>query len=406
MFDRLKNLGPGIVVAAAFIGPGTVTTATIAGAGFGYTLLWAILFSIIATIVLQEMSARLGIVSQLGVGQAIRKKIQSPILKWFAFILVIGAIFIGNAAYEAGNITGAVLGFEQYSVTLGSWSFNPLILLIGLVAFILLRTGRYKLIEKFLISLVSIMGVVFFVSAILLRPDINKILSGFFLPQLPENSLMMIVGLIGTTVVPYNLFLHASAVKEKWKSSERLGEARLDTILSVTLGGIITASILITSAVAFEGIQKNIDNAADLGYQLQPVLGDWSTIFIAFGFLAAGLSSSITAPLAAAFATSEILGWTTDMKSIKFQRIWMLVLIIGIFFSSLGFKPTSVILFSQFANGLLLPIIAIFLLWVMNDKDIVGNYINNKWNNLIASLVILITIGLGLKSILAASNIL
>ena len=119
MFDRLKNLGPGIVVAAAFIGPGTVTTATIAGAGFGYTLLWAILFSILATIVLQEMSARLGIVSQLGVGQAIRQKLQSPILKWFAFILVIGAILIGNAAYEAGNITGDVLGFEQHSLTLG-----------------------------------------------------------------------------------------------------------------------------------------------------------------------------------------------------------------------------------------------------------------------------------------------
>lgn len=113
MAFQFKGLGPGIFVAAAFIGPGTVTTATMAGAGYGYTLIWAIAFSILATIVLQEMSARLGVITGMGVGDALRKKTQNKFLKVVTFTLVVLAIVIGNAAYEAGNLTGAVLGFDN-----------------------------------------------------------------------------------------------------------------------------------------------------------------------------------------------------------------------------------------------------------------------------------------------------
>ena len=114
MFKKLKNIGPGAMVAAAFIGPGTITTATIAGSSFGYTLLWAVLFSVLATLVLQEMAARLGAITQNGVGHSLRKKISNPFGKLLVSVLVIAAVLVGNAAYEAGNITGAVLGLPSY----------------------------------------------------------------------------------------------------------------------------------------------------------------------------------------------------------------------------------------------------------------------------------------------------
>lgn len=404
MLKRIKNIGPGAMVAAAFIGPGTVATATTAGAGFAYTLLWAVLFSVLATLILQEMTARLGVVGGMGLGEAIRNKIKQPGLKLFASILVISAILIGNAAYEAGNITGAVLGFDQYTKPFSSL-INPLVVIIGILAFILLFSGQYKWIESTLVFLVSIMGLVFLVSAILVKPDLGALLKGAFIPVLPENALLMVVGLIGTTVVPYNLFLHASSVKKRWSGESHLEDARWDTILSVLFGGMITMAILITAAAAFEGQEKTVSSAADLSIQLNPMLGEWSTIFIAFGFLAAGLSSSITAPLAAAFATSEIIGKPNDMKAAYFRVVWIGVLLIGLVFSSLGFKPIPVILFAQAANGLLLPIIAGFLLWIMNDKNIMGKYVNSLTTNLLGFIVILITLGLGLKGLLSAFKI-
>jgi len=391
------------MVAAAFIGPGTVTTATIAGSSFGYTLLWAVGFSIVATFVLQEMSARLGVMGQMGVGEAIRSKVNKRWLFLVVAALVIGAILIGNAAYEAGNITGAVLGFE---VDWPALPFNPLILLIGVVAFLLLWSGRYKLIEKSLVLLVSVMGVVFIAAAIILKPDLSSTLVGLFVPAAPQGSMIMIVSLIGTTVVPYNLFLHASTVKTRWQDSADLTTARTDTLISVVGGGLITMAILITSAIAFQGVDQEVNSASDLALQLRPLLGSWSGSFIAVGFLAAGLSSSITAPLAAAYATSEILGWKEDLQGKKFRIIWLLVLGAGVLFSSLGFRPTLVILFAQFTNGLLLPVVATFLLWIMNDHRIMGVHYNNLWTNILGILVIIATIVLGVKSVLSATSLL
>ncbi|RLD19215.1 MAG: divalent metal cation transporter [Bacteroidetes bacterium] len=405
MLKRLKNIGPGAMVAAAFIGPGTVTTATIAGASYGYTLLWAILFSIIATYLLQEMSARLGVIGKMGVGEAIRNKISNPIFKLFAFALVVGAILIGNAAYEAGNITGAVLGFENY-FDASSYPVNPLVIFLGVVAFALLFSGRYKLIERSLVIMVSVMGAVFILSAIMLKPNILSIVKGCFTPELPRGALIMVVGLIGTTVVPYNLFLHASSVKQRWSGPEDLKLSRWDTLISVGLGGLITMAILITAAVAFEGQDKVVSGASDLAEQLSPLLGSWSTLFIAFGFLAAGLSSAVTAPLAAGFATSELMGWKGGLKGRNFRMTWMGVLLAGMIFSSLGIRPTEVILFAQVANGLLLPVIAAFLLWIMNDRNIMGSYVNGRLTNILGVLVILVTLGLGLKGILSAMGML
>ena len=401
-----QNIGPGTLIAAAFIGPGTVTLCTLAGVNFGFNLLWAMLLSIMATIVLQEMAARLGIISQKGLSEVIREEIKVPFLKQFVTVLILSAIVVGNASYEAGNISGGILGLEtifgKLSMNIGSYPINLMSLVIGVIAFVLLYIGNYKFLEKALISLVLLMSFSFVVTAIVTKPAIFAILKGLFIPKFPEKSLLTVIGLIGTTVVPYNLFLHASLVKERWKTKEDLVFARKDTIISIILGGLVSMAIIISAAaIPF----KDITNAADLAKGLAPLYGEFAKYFLALGLFAAGITSAITAPLAAAYVVKGCLGWQGDLKSKSFRIVWMVVLFLGVFFSSIGIKPIEIIKFAQVANGMLLPLIAGILLWIMNKKNVLGSFVNTKTQNIVGFVILAITIFLGAKGILKVFTI-
>lgn len=164
MIKWFKNIGPGALVAAAFIGPGTVTVCTLAGVNFGYTLLWAMTLSIIATVILQEMAARVGIITQKGLAAIIKEQIKSPLLRKLAVILILSAIVIGNAAYESGNISGASLGI---SAVFGESLFYLYPFVIGVIAFGLLYIGNYKILERSLVILVIIMSSHFYLPQLL-----------------------------------------------------------------------------------------------------------------------------------------------------------------------------------------------------------------------------------------------
>jgi manganese transport protein len=407
MKNWFKNIGPGTLIAAAFIGPGTVTLCTIAGVDFGFNLLWAMLISIFATIILQEMAARLGIISQKGLSEVIREEIKIPFFKQFVTILILAAIVVGNASYEAGNISGGVLGLEtilgETYFNVGSFSINIISLLVGVIAFALLYLGNYKVLEKVLVSLVLIMSISFIITAILTKPNLAEVFKGAFIPSFPDDSLLTIIGLIGTTVVPYNLFLHASLVKERWKKKEDLSFAKKDTIISIILGGLVSMAIIISAA----GIQtSSISNASDLAKGLVPLYGEFSKYFLSIGLFAAGITSAITAPLASAYVAKGCLGWKVGLKSKQFRAVWIIVLVLGIFFSSLGIKPIEIIKFAQVANGMLLPIIAVILLWIMNKKSVLGSYVNSKTQNIFGIIIVIGTIFLGLKGILKVFNVL
>jgi len=400
MSKMRQHFGPGAMVAAAFIGPGTVTTATLAGGNFGFTLLWAVAFSVIATLVLQEMTCRLGVVGQLGLGDAIVQKTQSRGLYIPAAALVICAIFIGNAAYEAGNITGAAVGLPKFSVMdINLWG-----VFIGAVAFLLLASGKFRLIEHVLVGLVVCMALVFVGTAVVVAPPFLEILKGLITPTLPENGILVIIGLIGTTVVPYNLFLHAATLKRHAADGVTLAEARRDITISVLGGGLITLCIVITAAAALHGSGAPVVSLNDLAPTLQPLLGDSSSTFLAIGFLAAGLSSAITAPLAAAYAVTEIVQLRPELKNRVFRWTWQSVIIAGVLFASLSLKPLQLILLAQIANGALLPVIALFILWVSNDKTLLREHSNGRIQNLLGCAVVGITLVLGLRSILLATG--
>ncbi|WP_179335970.1 Nramp family divalent metal transporter [Winogradskyella costae] len=402
-----KNIGPGPLVAAAFIGPGTVTVCTLAGVNFGFTLLWAMALSIFATVILQEMAARLGIVSQKGLSEIIREEIKHPIVKGIAVLLIISAIVIGNAAYEAGNISGGALGMEaivgNVILEVGQLKLNIMSLIIGAIAFVLLYIGNYKVLEKVFVFLVILMSFAFITTAILTKPNLLEILKGIVTPVAPEGSILTVIALIGTTVVPYNLFLHASLAKTKWKSNNDLPLAKKDTLVAVILGGTVSMCII----VAASAIQKQpITNTSDLALGLEPLFGSFAKYFLAIGLFAAGITSAITAPLAAAFVASGCLGWELDLKSKKFKSVWMFIVVLGVVFSGIGFKSIEIIKFAQVANGLLLPVIAGFLLWIMNKSSVLGVFVNSKFQNALGGVILVITIFLGAKGVLSVFNIL
>lgn len=389
-----KNIGPGILVAAAFIGPGTITVCTVAGVKFGYALLWAMLLSAIATMVLQEMAARLGIVTQKGLTSLLKTEISNRGIRLLVLGIILAAIVIGNAAYEAGNISGATLGLEALFGSAGI-VFYPWI--IGAVAFILLYMGSYKALERTFAGLVGLMSISFVITALLTRPSISGILKGLFVPQTPPESLLTIVALIGTTVVPYNLFLHAALVREKWSSVSDLRHAKKDTILSVMLGGFVSMAVII-AATAIP--TEEISNAMDMAKSLEPLYGNAAIIFMGVGLFAAGITSAITAPLAAAYVVKNCFGWQAGMRDKRFRAVWIVVLLIGVGSMSLGIRPIEIIQFAQVANGLLLPVIAIMLLWMINRRKLMGTHKNSLWQNLISLLIIALVVILGLKSIL------
>jgi len=399
-----KNSGPGALVAAAFIGPGTVTVCTLAGVEFGYDLLWVMLLSVLATMVLQEMSARVGIVTGRGLTQVIRDQLQSqPVARFAVMLLILAAIVVGNAAYEAGNISGGRLGLETLLGISSAAGSRWLSLLIGLIAFALLYMGSYRVLERALISMVVLMSLAFVLAALLTRPDPGAILQGLLVPSLSDANLLTIVGLIGTTVVPYNLFLHASLVSEKWHSADDLPYARRDTLVAVAIGGLVSMAIIVCAAAINT---SGISNAADLALGLEPLFGSFARTFLSVGLFAAGITSAITAPLAAAYVVRGCMGWPADLKHTGFRLVWMAILAIGITFSSLGINPIDIIRFAQVANGLTLPVVVAIVLWIMNSQSVLGSHINSKSHNVLGSIILAITVALGLRAmILVAASL-
>ena len=395
--------GPGALVAAAFIGPGTVTACTLAGANFGYALLWALVFATIATIVLQDMAARLGAGAGIGLGQALLQSFDRGIARWAIPLLVFVALAIGNAAYEAGNLAGAALGLQALGLSTPAphWLIGGL----ALIAATVLWFGNYIFLERFLVGLVLLMSLAFIISAVLVDIDWRAAVAGLQ-PRIPDGGLLTAIALIGTTIVPYNLFLHAAACRQRWQGSSAVHKARTDTVISIGLGGLVSMTIVATAATALYQSGLQVDNAADMARSIEPAFGAAASYLVGLGLLAAGLTSAITAPMATAWVVCELLGVTADQQSRTFRLTALLIIAIGAGFGMSGIKPISLILVAQFANGLMLPIIAVFLLLVMNRKSLLGAYSNGLISNIAGSLVVLVTVGLGLRAMLRAAGIL
>ena len=400
---KLKaSIGPGPLITAAFIGPGTVTVCTLAGIRFDFTLLWALALSVVATVFLQELSGRLGIVTRMDLSQLVRNRTNNKWSRYFIMGLILLAIGIGNAAYQSGNITGTYLGLGIF-IDLPTWTLGPFTiqsgnLLIGLFAAGLLWTGNYKRLERILVGLVILMSIAFSIAAALTKPNLSALLQGF-VPTFSSEKLPTIVALIGTTVVPYNLFLYASLVQKQWAKEEDLPSMRSDLWISIVLGGIVSMAILVAGVA--NPVQE-LETAQDIAKGLTGIFGDFGTYLMGFGLFAAGLTSSLTAPLAAGLVICGILGWNQNIQSAPMRGSMGLILFLGILFSSLGIKPVTLITLAQLANGILLPLISGWLLWMSTKKELLGAHALSPQGILFGIFIWGITLVLGIKSFGAA----
>jgi Mn2+/Fe2+ NRAMP family transporter len=392
---RLLNVLLWSVIAAAFIGPGTVTTAARAGSDFRLTLGWALLFSVIACLVLQEASGRITVLTGKELGEAIRDRSSGWSWARPLPLLAATAVVLGCAAYEAGNLLGGVAGIRL----IADVSPAALTILTGAAAALLLATGSTRWIARAAGALVAVMGAAFLVTAVRIGPDLTELLSGLVVPRIPAGGIVLVLALVGTTVVPYNLFLGSALARDCG-----LGEMRWGLAVAVIGGGVISMGVLVVGSALGGGLEY--ERLADV---LGTRLGRGAEISLAVGLFAAGFTSAVTAPLAAALTARSLLGdhddpgWTD--RSLRFRLVWLGVLATGVGFGVAGLKPIPVIILAQAFNGLLLPLVAVFLWVAINDRRLLGDDgANGPIQNTVMGVVVGVCVVLGIRGLIAAAR--
>lgn len=367
------------VISAAFIGPGSVTACAIAGSTYGLQLLWVLTFATLGTVWLQEAAARITIATGYDLGQVITQTYTGTRGRWVARLLF-GAIFLGCAAYQAGNILGAVAGLAL----LTGLPVQGLTVGIGLVCAVLLWIGSTQGLANMLGLVVFLMGGAFVYVAFGTPVTPAELTKALVIPAFPPGSLLLINSLIGTTIVPYNLFFGSSIVQ-----NQSLGEMRLGIWVAVVLGGIISVVLLLAGLLIL-----NDFSYSHMAEVLSNQLGTWAGSLFAFGLFAAGFASSLTAPLAAAVTANSLLG--VRKNSGTYRAIWLTILATGLTFGLLNVTPIPVIVAVQAINGILLPFVTVFLFIAVNNRSLLGDtYCNSLAQNVAMGLVVVVTAVLG-----------
>ena len=392
-----RTIGPGAVVCATVIGPGTITTCTLAGVNFEYALLWAVVFSVVAAIILQMVTSRLGIAYGKGLADLMFDAYEGTPVRYVLAGIIILAIGFGNTAFQIGNMSGAVLGMRAVAEA-PTWAYS---LAVGVVAFLLLWTGKNAVIEKFMTVMVFLMCALFIATSFVVKPDLGAVFRGL-IPNIPDGAFLTTLGVIGTTVVPHVIFMHSSLAAQKWSGRNKrnaLTESNFDTIFNLVLCGLITTFVIITGASMY-GTGTTISSGLDMARQLEPLVGSWAKYVFGIGLFAAGITSTLAAPMSTAYAVCGIMHWSTDMKSKRFRIIWITVMVIGTAITSIGYNPVSVILWAQAFNGAMLPISVIILMIGVNKKKMLGKYANTPIWNVLCAFVIVVTIFLSARTLM------
>ena len=405
IFHLLKQMGPGMLVTGAFIGTGTITTSIVAGTNHGYNLLWAsVTMAVILTIVLQEMSARLALSTGLPLATLIRQR-----LGLWASIIAVVAIAGGNAIYSVGNEVGVGLALGGMIEGFPGWGW---MFIVTLLYWTLLMIGKYSVLEKTITVLVGLMSVTFLIDMIFVKPDYPQMLAGLVIPKFEISDTMLVLGLIGTTVVPYNLYLHSAGIVERgWfkKPKENLKLMRVDTIVPIFIGGLVTMSVGVVAASILnplhisEGLE--ITGSQQMALALQPLLGKAAYFLFSIGLFAAAVSSMPMAALSASYVVTQSFNLSTDIKSTPFRIVFTLVAWIPFIFATGVSNPIWTIIMAQSVNGMLLPITAIFIYYLINKKDIAGEFRNKATTNILGAVAVGFAIYIGVMNILKALGV-
>jgi Mn2+/Fe2+ NRAMP family transporter len=385
-------IGPGFITANVDNDPGGILTYSQAGAKYGYTLLWTLIPTTVALIVVQEMAARMGAITGKGLSDLIREEF--GLRMTFFTMIVLGFADFGNIAAEfAGLASGmGIFGISKYlAVPLGA-----------LLVWTVIVRGSYKPVERVLLVL-SLIYFAYPISAFLSKPDWKLAIENTIIPQFNSDPgyLVMIVGLIGTTITPWMQFYLQASIVEKGVSKRDYSMSRLDVIFGCIVTDIIAFFIVVAcAATIFHSQHREINDVAEAARALVPFAGKFAAILFALGLVNASLMSAAILPLATSYNICEGLGFESGIdkrfgEAKIFYGLYTALIVCGAGFVLIpGLPLLKVILISQVANGVLLPFVLVFMLKLVNRERLMGEYRNGPWGNSIAWATSIVMIGL------------
>ena len=357
-------------------------------------MLGVMLIATLIAIELQFFSAQLGIVTQKGLSENIVSSTSGPV-KTIVVSLVVVGILLGNSSFEVGNIVGTSVGIGNLASQKDSIIVVPCIVL---VCCLVLWNGKYAIIERVLGIVVLVMAFCFVVSSVLLKPDFALLFKGLLDLRIFNKDILLAGALLGTTIGSYQLFLHSRSASEKWHSVNDIKTMAIDTGVSIGLGGLISISIISLAATASQKYGIEEMTIVDFSSSLSRPLGKIGKGIFDVGLVAAGLSSAITAPLAAAYTISGLTSEKYHNSRLFFKAVWGIVLLFG-GIVALVWKssPSYIITTVQVINAIILPMIVILLIYCLNQKN--NDKRNSIVENLILGIIVCICFAIGLKNI-------
>lgn len=382
LFAFLAVIGPGFITANVDNDPGGILTYSQAGAKFGYALLWTLIPTTIALIVVQEMAARMGAVTGKGLSDLIREEF--GLRATFFTMVVLGLADLGNIAAEFAGVASAlgIFGVSKYLV----------VPLGAVLVWSVVVHGNYRVVERILLVF-SLIYFAYPVSAWLAHPNWRLAVEHTFVPQVNKSSeyLLMVIGLVGTTITPWMQFYLQASIVEKGITKRQYALSRWDVIVGCIVTDVVAFFIVVACAATLyaRGIRE-ITDAADAAVALAPLAGRFASLLFAVGLLNAALLSAAILPLATAYNVAEGLGFESGIdkgfsEAPAFYWLYTSLIVVGSGFVLLpGLPLMKVIVVSQVANGVLLPFVLFFMLSLVNRVDLMGDYKNSRFANLIA----------------------
>ncbi|OED30924.1 Mn transporter [Methanosphaera sp. WGK6] len=386
IFIFLSVLGPGLITAMVDNDCGGILTYSLAGAQYGYNLIWTFIPMIFSLIVAQEMGVRMGIISGKGLASLIREKVG---VKITMFIMI--GLLIANFGNTLAEFSGIVVSSEIFGVP-------PVIsvILTAIIIWLLVIKGNYKNVEKIFIIL-SLVYISYILAGLMANPDWGQVATAVVPDlQLDTPYITMVVGLIGTTIAPWMQFYLQSSVVEKGVSKDELKYSKAESIIGPIFTGVVALFILIACAATIHVTGTPVSDVKDVATALIPVAGEYAGFLFGLGFLNASLFSAIILPLSTAYYVCESLGFETGIsKDFKeapvFHGLYAgMIFVCAIIILIPNIPLMEILLFSQVINGILLPFVLVLMLLIINDKNIMGDYVNSRWYNIVSWLITII----------------
>ena len=386
----VSYLGPGFITAALVFGPGSLTVISKLGAGYGNAFLWVIGIAAFFMIVFVSMAIRIGLATEVSLLTTIRKRWGKPVSVFIGI-----SIFLVVASFQAGNTVGAGIAFSELSGT----SITPWVLLVtGISISLLYFKSFYKILEKVMLLLVSVMFISFLGTLLIIQPDFMSIISGF-VPSLPEGSMLLAIALVASSFSIVGAFYQSYLVQEKkWKKSQ-VKQATTEGISGIVVLGVIGSLILICAGSVLYPLDVQINSAADMGLAIEPLFGRFATVLFMIGLFGASFSSLIGNATIGGTLLSDALGFGSQLSNRVTRLLIMLVMIVGAVVAIwFGGIPLDLIVFAQGVTIFIVPFIGIILFMTANSKEIVGDLRNRSVTRLLGAIGILILFGLAIRN--------